>query len=123
MRILSSLALLVVAVVAVFAFGACNSTERTASNVAPGASPSGVDPLIAKQTNPTAPAPPDNSRRISVQQAQDLAARGQAFFVDVRNQAAFDQGHIRGAKLIPLGEVAARTGELPRDKTIITYCS
>jgi 3-mercaptopyruvate sulfurtransferase SseA len=118
MRILSSLAFLVVAVVAVFAFGACNSTERTASKVAPGATPS-----VGSKTNPTAPAPPDNARRVNVQQAQDLAARGQAFFVDVRNQAAFDQGHIRGAKLIPLGEVAARTGELPRDKTIITYCS
>ena len=118
MRILSSLALLVVAVVAVFAFSACNSTDRTASKVAPGASP-----LVANKTNPPAPAPPDNARRINVQQAQDLAASGQAFFVDVRNQAAYDQGHIRGAKLIPLGEVADRTGELPRDKTIITYCS
>ena len=123
MRNLSSLALLGVAVVAVFAFGACNSTERTASKVAPGATSSSATPSVANKTNPTVPAPPDNARRVNVQQAQDLAARGQAFFVDVRNQAAFDQGHIRGAKLIPVGEVAARTGELPRDKTIITYCS
>lgn len=118
MRILSSLAFLVVAVVAVFAFGACNSTERTASKVA-----TSPDPAVANKTNPTVPAPPDNARRVNVQQAQELAASGQAFFVDVRNQAAFDQGHIRGAKLIPLGEVADRSGELPRDKTIITYCS
>ena len=117
MRIFSSLAFLVVAVVAVFAFGACNSTERTASKVATSPNPA------VNKTNPAAPTPPDNARRVSVQQAQDLAARGQAFFVDVRNQPAFDQGHIRGAKLIPLAEVAARTGELPRDKTIITYCS
>ena len=119
MRILSSLAFLVVAVVAVFAFGACNSTERTASKVAPGA----TRPVARIRQIRPPPTPPDNARRINVQQAQDLAARGQAFFVDVRNQPAFDQGHIRGAKLIPLGEVAARTGELPRDKTIITYCS
>lgn len=114
MRIFSSLAILVVALLA---FGACNSRERSASN-APGASPA-----VASKGNPVAPTPPDNSRRINVQQAQDLAARGQAYFVDVRNQPAFDQGHIPGAKLIPLAEVADRIGELPRDKTIITYCS
>ena len=116
MRINSSLAFLVVAVIAVLAFGACNSTDRK-GKVASGANPS------ANKTNPVAPTPPDSARRVNVQQAQELAARGQAFFVDVRNQAAFDQGHIRGAKLIPVGEVADRSGELPRDKTIITYCS
>ncbi len=115
MRIFSSVAILVVAMLT---FGACNSTERTASKTAPGASPA-----VANKVNPIAPSPPDNARRINVQQAQDLATRGQAYFVDVRNQPAFDQGHIPGAKLIPLAEVADRVGELPRDKTIITYCS
>ena len=112
MRIFSSLAILVVAMLS---FAACNSTERSASKTAPGASPA--------VANKVAPSPPDNTRRITVQQAQDLAARGQAYFVDVRNQPAFDQGHIPGAKLIPVAEVAGRISELPRDKTIITYCS
>lgn len=115
MRILSSLAILAVGILA---FGACNSTERIASKVAPSASPA-----VANKTNPVAPTPPDNARRINVQQAQDLVSRGQAYFVDVRNQPAYDLGHIPGAKLIPFAEVADRTGELPRDKTIITYCS
>ena len=115
MRVFS---LLTILVVGVLAFGACNSTDRKGSKVASGANPS-----AANKTNPVAPTPPDSSRRVNVQQAQDLFARGQAVFVDVRNQAAFDQGHIRGAKLIPVGEVADRSGELPRDKTIITYCS
>lgn len=115
MRIFSSLAILVVAFVA---FAACNSTERTASRVAPSASPA-----VANKANPVAPNAPDGSRRINVQQAQELVARGQAYFVDVRNQPAFDLGHIPGAKLIPVAEVGDRIGELPRDKTIITYCS
>ena len=114
MRIFSSLALLVVAILA---FGACNSTDRV-SRVAPNTNAS-----AANKTIPVVPNPPDGARRINVQQAQDLIARGQAFFVDVRNQPAYDQGHIPGAKLIPLAEVADRIGELPRDKTIITYCS
>ena len=117
MRIFSSVAILVLAIVAVGLFGACNSAERSASKVAPTSNPAG-----ANKTNP-APNPADTARRINVQQAQDLIARGQAVVVDVRNQAAFDQGHIHGAKLIPFAEVADRSGELPRDKTIITYCS
>ena len=36
---------------------------------------------------------------------------------------AYDAGHIPGAKLIPVGEVLNHVGEMPRDKTIITYCS
>lgn len=117
MRIFSSLAILVLAIAAVVLFGACNSTERTASKVAP-ASNSGAP----SKTNP-APNPADTARRLNVKEAQDLIASGRAVVVDVRNQAAFDQGHIRGAKLIPFAEVADRSGELPRDKTIITYCS
>ena len=113
MRILSSLAILAVAILA---FGACNSTDR--SRIAPNANAS-----VATRTNPIAPNPPDGARRINVQQARELAAQGQAYFVDVRNQPAYDQGHIPGAKLIPVAEVGGRISELPRDKTIITYCS
>ncbi|MGI8918778.1 MAG: rhodanese-like domain-containing protein [Pyrinomonadaceae bacterium] len=115
MRVFSSLAILALATLA---FGACNSTERTASKVA-----TNTNSAAANKPNPVAPNPPDNARRIDVQQAQDLVARGQAYFVDVRNQPAYDQGHIPGAKLIPFAEVGNRIGELPRDKTIITYCS
>ena len=114
MRIFSSLAILVVAILA---FGACNSADR-ASRVANNANAS-----VANKTNPVVPNPPDGARRINVQQAQDLASRGQAYFVDVRNQPAYDLGHIPGAKLIPVAEVGDRISELPRDKTIITYCS
>jgi 3-mercaptopyruvate sulfurtransferase SseA len=117
MRILNSVAILILALVALVVFGACNSTERTASKVAPNS-----NATVANKVNP-AQKPPDTARRINVTEAQDLIASGHAVVIDVRNQAAFDQGHIRGAKLIPFAEVADRSGELPRDKTIITYCS
>jgi predicted sulfurtransferase len=107
---------LVLAAVAVVAFVACNSADN-ASKL-----PS-VSPDIANKTKPAAPPHTDAARRINVTEAQSLIAKNQAVVVDVRNQAAFDQGHIRGAKLIPFGEVANRVNELPRDKTIITYCS
>ena len=44
--------------------------------------------------------------------------------VDVREPAEFTGplGHIRGAVLIPLGTLAARAGELSRDKPIVAVC-
>ena len=107
---------LVLAAVAVVAFAACNSADH-ASKL-----PS-ISPDSANKTKPAAATHTDVARRINVTEAQSLIAKNQAVVIDVRNQAAFDQGHIRGAKLIPFGEVANRVNELPRDKTIITYCS
>jgi ArsR family transcriptional regulator len=48
---------------------------------------------------------------------------GTAIVVDVRNQAAYDLGHIPGSRLIPAGEILNHISELPRDKMIVTYCS
>lgn len=114
MRIPGSLA---VAILTALAFGACNSTDRSASGV-PTGNPAGANKVKAPDTIHA-----DGARRITVPELQNLIAKGQAVIVDVRNQPAFDQAHIRGAKLIPVNEVANRAGELPRDKTIVTYCS
>src|SRR5215204_295397 len=114
MRILSSL---VLAALAVAVFAACNSADH-ASKL-----PSISNSNSATKAKPAEAPHADAARRINVTEAQNLIAKNQAVFIDVRNQAAYDQGHIRGAKLIPFGEVANRVGELPRDKTIITYCS
>jgi rhodanese-related sulfurtransferase len=44
--------------------------------------------------------------------------------VDVRESEEFGHGlgHIEGALLVPLGDLEARLGELPRDKPIVTVC-
>jgi glyoxylase-like metal-dependent hydrolase (beta-lactamase superfamily II)/rhodanese-related sulfurtransferase len=44
--------------------------------------------------------------------------------LDVREPEEFigPLGHIRGAVLIPLGDLAERTGELARDRPIVTVC-
>jgi len=44
--------------------------------------------------------------------------------VDVREPAEFTGplGHIVGAKLIPLGELQSRAGEIARDRPIVTVC-
>jgi len=65
----------------------------------------------------------DGVRRITIQELQQMRTDNSAFIVDVRNQAAYDQGHIPGSKLIPSNEILNHVNELPRDKTIVTYCS
>jgi rhodanese-related sulfurtransferase len=48
--------------------------------------------------------------------------RAGSLLVDVREPAEWDTGHAPGAVLIPLGQLAARQGELPRDKELIIVC-
>ena len=66
---------------------------------------------------------PDVVRRITPAELEKLINQGKAFVVDVRNQDSYDLGHIPGSRLIPAGEVINHLNELPRDKTIVTYCS
>lgn len=61
--------------------------------------------------------------RVAPGQAHISAMSGQALIVDVRGQEYFAQGHARGAISIPLEELPARLGELPKDKAILLYCT
>lgn len=56
--------------------------------------------------------------------ALQLINHKNAFILDVREQGEFDAGHILNAKLIPLGKLRARMGELEkyRDRTIVVNC-
>ena len=50
--------------------------------------------------------------------------QGDVQVVDVRERDEYDGplGHIRGARLLPLSELAARAGELARDKPVVAVC-
>jgi len=58
---------------------------------------------------------------VSVSEASALHDAG-AFVLDVREPSEFAAGHIAGATLIPLGELATRTSEVPHDKTVVVVC-
>ncbi len=47
-----------------------------------------------------------------------------ALVVDVRSPGEFKEGHLAGAKLIPVGEVASRIAEFgdDKDRQIVVYC-
>ncbi|MEZ4726463.1 MAG: rhodanese-like domain-containing protein [Caldilineaceae bacterium] len=42
--------------------------------------------------------------------------------VDVRSPAEFADGHLAGARNIPLQEIEQRLRELPKEKEIVLYC-
>jgi 3-mercaptopyruvate sulfurtransferase SseA len=100
------------------AFAACNANNGNANLERVLASSPTPTPARAAQQQPT-----DGVKRITTAELAELINQGKVVVVDVRNQAAYDTGHIRGAKLIPVPQVGERTKELPRDKMIVTYCS
>ena len=90
----------------------CNSAEQRNKNIA--SVPSAPAP---------APAPSDGARRVTVAELKEMLDNNEAVVIDVRNQSSYDMGHIRGAKLIPEGEILDHIDELPKNKLIVTYCS
>ena len=43
--------------------------------------------------------------------------------LDVRSTESFNESHIPGALNIPLADLAGKLATLPKDKTLVTYCS
>jgi rhodanese-related sulfurtransferase len=72
---------------------------------------------------PVAPKPEDSVLRISIDEARAALAKNEVLFVDVRGEVPFHLQHIRGAMSVPLGLVAQRAADLPKDKLIVTYCT
>lgn len=60
----------------------------------------------------------------SIRPAKEVAEliRNGAFILDVRAVLEVKQGIVPGATNIPLGQLNGRLGELPRDRTIVTFC-
>jgi rhodanese-related sulfurtransferase len=64
-----------------------------------------------------------NDTEISVEDvSQRLAAGERLFVLDVREPAEFAEARIAGSTLIPLGQLAVRAGEIPRDQPVIAVC-
>ena len=62
-------------------------------------------------------------RRIVFMQADEFSKRRTEFhLLDVREDDEWAAGHIDGAQHIRLGELSARLGELPKERTIVAVC-
>ena len=58
---------------------------------------------------------------VEADEGQRLVEAG-AFLLDVREADEWDAGHAPEAVWIPMGELQARVGELPRDARIVAIC-
>jgi rhodanese-related sulfurtransferase len=60
-------------------------------------------------------------KEISVDTAAQKRDQG-VLMLDVREQTEWDEFHMPGAKLIPLGQLETRLSELPKDQQIVVVC-
>ena len=63
----------------------------------------------------------DLPQEISVSEASAMRSAG-AFILDVREPVEWEEAHIADATLIPLGQLASRVNEVPKDKEIVVVC-
>ena len=63
-------------------------------------------------------------REVGTEEAISLASEGHRV-IDVREQSEWDAGHVAGATLLPLGEVAERIAEIApdRDAPLLLHCA
>ena len=64
--------------------------------------------------------------RVTPEEVQQRMERGEEFtFVDARNEQAWRDSDVKlpGAVRVPADEAGKRVGDLPKDRTIITYCT
>ena len=100
---------------AIFSLTACEPKKRDA-----------VQPEARAEASPVASTeapPPDGVRRVTLAELQEALSKKEAIAVDVRGPVEYELGHISGARSVPLGLIASRIKELPRDKLIVAYCA
>jgi len=67
---------------------------------------------------------PWNAPKTADISVQDFAEhRAEFYLLDVREQDEWEEGHLAGATLVPLGQLPRRLTEMPKDRSIVVYCA
>lgn len=61
-------------------------------------------------------------REVTWDEADRMAAEGDALLLDVRRTTEWQEGHVDGARHVHLGYLRERADELPRDRPVLLYC-
>jgi 3-mercaptopyruvate sulfurtransferase SseA len=94
-----------------------SGASHAASKPAPTADAAKPAPSVAAQ------APAEEARRVTVEEVKKMLDAGKAVIYDTRAKSAYDSEHIKGSLSVPFDQVAARTDEFPKDKTLVFYCT
>ena len=101
---------------AIFALGTA-ALVAACSPATPGSTPG------AASSTPSAPAAGVQPLPAEVSTADALALReAGAFILDVRQPEEWAAGHVPDATLIPLGDLASRVAEVPKDRQVVVVC-
>ena len=90
------------------------STESPAATTPVPATPAPATPAAGTNAGVTRVHPPE---------LKELVDRGSVTVVDVRDSVSYTNGHIPGAIHIPFSRIEAESGNLPKGKPIIAYCT
>lgn len=77
---------------------------------------------MARTTAASILPPMSESAEVTPKAASEALANGGAMLIDVREQSEYDEVHIPGSVLIPLGELPARLAEVPVDRDVYVHC-
>ncbi len=100
---------------AVFVLGAAALVAACSPAAPASSSPAGPAASVPAGTLQPLPA------EVSTADALALREAG-AFILDVRQPEEWTAGHIPDATLIPLGELASRVAEVPKDRQVVVVC-
>jgi rhodanese-related sulfurtransferase len=64
----------------------------------------------------------DLPAELNCKTVQKLSAEDEIIILDVREHWEYEQGHIPGARLIPLGRLPHHINEIPEDKEVALVC-
>ena len=103
--------------------GACKAADTAGGGGASQAALKTAEPGKSAPATGTTVVAADGVRRVTVAELQKMAEGGGVVIYDTRAKASYDQEHIKGALSLPHDEAAARAGEVPKDKTLVFYCT
>src|SRR5207302_6037766 len=63
-----------------------------------------------------------NLAAVDIAELRRLVDAGTVTLLDVRPELEYRQGHIAGARSIPVAELQRRLAEVPRDREVVAYC-
>lgn len=63
-------------------------------------------------------------KQVNAEQARKIiASQENLFLLDVRTPQEFAEVRMKGAQLIPINDLVARIGEIPKARPILVYCA